>query len=222
MHCGRVVPCNEEYLVVSATPLQAWVDTNLEAPGLLLQQTQRLAAMVEQWQAQVRRGRERYPNQLDLLLTSLGPPPSRPDKYALWVAALINPLPVLGVAPEIRPKMLATVDVIAQLEIVESALRMSLEYTELAGWLVPVYLCFGPRLTEWIKLYPEMVLAFVFGGTCLAMGVPTSEPSSWGVPCMVVFVFFYISDISSGRYWCSARSEEAPRRPITGYGSEWI
>jgi hypothetical protein len=44
------------------------------------------------------------------VLADLGPMPSvgDPEERALWVAALINPLPGLGVAYEIRPAMLAT------------------------------------------------------------------------------------------------------------------
>jgi hypothetical protein len=31
---------------------------------------------------------------------------ARPDELAFWLAALINPLPVLGVSPEVRPAVL--------------------------------------------------------------------------------------------------------------------
>ena len=38
------------------------------------------------------------------MLTKLGPapPPSEPEALGLWAAALLNPLPALGLAPEAR------------------------------------------------------------------------------------------------------------------------
>ena len=53
-------------------------------------------------------GQERFPGQLDQILRDLGPcpPASQPDAACLWLAALLNPLPALGVAPEIRGHVL--------------------------------------------------------------------------------------------------------------------
>jgi hypothetical protein len=53
-------------------------------------------------------GHEREPAQLEAVLEDLGPPPSEdPLECALWVVALVNPLPALGVAKELRPAILA-------------------------------------------------------------------------------------------------------------------
>jgi hypothetical protein len=65
------------------------------------------------WGECVRRGgHERFPGQLDQILADLGPCPSidEPDAACLWLAALLNPLPALGVAPEIRAHVLAGQD----------------------------------------------------------------------------------------------------------------
>lgn len=53
-------------------------------------------------------GYEQFPRHLAEVETELGPMPlpSHPSRLALWAAALINPLPGLGVAPEIRPIIL--------------------------------------------------------------------------------------------------------------------
>lgn len=59
------------------------------------------------------------------VLTDLGqiPPPEKPSARALWVAGLINPLPALGVALEIRPAVLTAASVQARLR----AARLGLE-----------------------------------------------------------------------------------------------
>ena len=43
--------------------------------------------------------------QINLILAHLGPMPpgDHPRERAMWVAALINPIPALGVSLEIRP-----------------------------------------------------------------------------------------------------------------------
>ncbi|CAE8729893.1 unnamed protein product, partial [Polarella glacialis] len=70
----------------------------------------RIEAAIPQWLDLVRSaGRERREGQLELIRETLGQPPpvSQPRAFALWAAALINPLPSLGVALEIRPAVLA-------------------------------------------------------------------------------------------------------------------
>lgn len=54
------------------------------------------------------RQKERTPGQIDQLLKDLGPIPSweEPSDCAFWIGALINPIPAMGVALEIRPKLL--------------------------------------------------------------------------------------------------------------------
>lgn len=64
-------------------------------------------SLVDRW-LDLARKRERKPGQIDQLLVDLGPMPEwkMPTECAMWVGALINPIPALGVALEIRPKLL--------------------------------------------------------------------------------------------------------------------
>jgi len=64
-------------------------------------------SLVDRW-IQLARENERQPGQIDLLLKQLGKIPSaeEPSDCAFWIGALINPLPALGVAMEIRPSLL--------------------------------------------------------------------------------------------------------------------
>eukprot|EP00511_Aplanochytrium_stocchinoi_P004350 CAMPEP_0204830910 /NCGR_PEP_ID=MMETSP1346-20131115/9482_1 /ASSEMBLY_ACC=CAM_ASM_000771 /TAXON_ID=215587 /ORGANISM="Aplanochytrium stocchinoi, Strain GSBS06" /LENGTH=316 /DNA_ID=CAMNT_0051961523 /DNA_START=357 /DNA_END=1305 /DNA_ORIENTATION=+ len=90
-----------------------------------------LEQMVEMWQSLVyERGYERNPDQLRRLYRDLGPmpPATSPGDRAMWVAALINPLPALGVAPEIRSNMLRATDVLERVEVVTEGIRSSLLY----------------------------------------------------------------------------------------------
>lgn len=76
-----------------------------DVPPELLREARGLELLVEKWcELVVSGGRERQPGQISTLLAALGPMPaaSHPDERALWVAALLNPLPALGVALEIR------------------------------------------------------------------------------------------------------------------------
>jgi len=65
------------------------------------------ASLVDRW-IELARQNERHPGQVDALLRQLGeiPPEHEPTERALWVGALINPLPSMGVAMEIRPALL--------------------------------------------------------------------------------------------------------------------
>ena len=63
-----------------------------------------------EWIELVKSGqRERTEGQLERILKDLGPMPEAEyaDDRAFWVASLINPIPALGVAREIRHKILA-------------------------------------------------------------------------------------------------------------------
>ena len=67
--------------------------------------------------------------QIDNILDDLGPCPSanEPNAACLWLAALLNPLPALGVAPEIRPKMLLADNWHQRFELLVSAVDASLD-----------------------------------------------------------------------------------------------
>lgn len=90
-----------------------------------------LEPLVGEWLALVRSGeRERSAGQMRAVLADLGPMPTvgeswartSADDVALWVAALINPQPALGVAREVRPAVLEATGALARLEVAHSAL----------------------------------------------------------------------------------------------------
>ena len=55
------------------------------------------------------------------------PPATQPSARAFWVAGVINPLPPLGIALEIRPAVLASATAELRLQVAEVALRDSIE-----------------------------------------------------------------------------------------------
>lgn len=67
------------------------------------------ASIVDRW-IELAKENERHPGQIDALLGQLGeiPPEHEPTERAFWVGALINPLPSMGVAMEIRPALLVS------------------------------------------------------------------------------------------------------------------
>jgi hypothetical protein len=66
---------------------------------------------------------------LERVLADLGsrPPVSQPTALAFWAAALINPLPALGVSLEIRGRILEAPNVKRRLEILELGLVRSIQ-----------------------------------------------------------------------------------------------
>jgi hypothetical protein len=91
-----------------------------------------LGPLIARWKDLVRGGRERSVGQLDRILTDLGPmpPPADPDELALYVAALINPLPALGVAYEIRPAMLVAKSAAERLQIAKVGIEKSIGHLD--------------------------------------------------------------------------------------------
>ena len=63
--------------------------------------------LVDQW-VKLAKQNERTPGQIDQLLEDIGKPPpaDEPTELAFWIGALVNPLPGLGQAMEIRPLLL--------------------------------------------------------------------------------------------------------------------
>ena len=89
-------------------------------------------SLVEQWLA-LARGLEKSPGQIDRLLHDLAqdgdmPLPTHPSDLALWVGALINPLPGMGVALEIRPALLLASSAEERVNIALTALRQSIDH----------------------------------------------------------------------------------------------
>jgi len=73
-------------------------------------------------------GRERFPGHLRGIVEDLGCSiPDEPNARAVWVAALINPYPALGVALEIRPAVLTARTTSRRLRIANQGLRDSID-----------------------------------------------------------------------------------------------
>lgn len=95
----------------------------------IIARAEALEPLVAEWMALVRNGRERSEGQLDQVLKDMGPmpPPSEASRRALWVAGVINPLPALGVALEIRPAALMAPTADLRLQVAEMGLRDSIQ-----------------------------------------------------------------------------------------------
>ena len=96
-----------------------------------LQQSRDLEELVDTWcDLVVRKGFEREPGQVSRIIRVLGdmPPADKPHRRAMWVAALINPLPALGVALEIRPAVLQASSVANALGVVTQGIRSSIDH----------------------------------------------------------------------------------------------
>ena len=94
----------------SAVPEGASTGVDSDAEALAMAAA--LEPLVEEWKTMVGTGGwERFRGQLGRLLADLGPMPAATDldgvvERSLWVGALINPLPSLGVSMEVRPQLL--------------------------------------------------------------------------------------------------------------------
>jgi hypothetical protein len=92
-----------------------------------------LEGLVQEWETiVVDGGHERVKDHIKQVRNDLGkmPPRSKPDQRSLWVAALINPLPGLGVAREIRPAVLAAQDTRERLEAVTMGIKTSIAHLD--------------------------------------------------------------------------------------------
>ena len=101
----------------------------------LHERSEALSAAVSLWVLLVRDGRERFDGQMDALLATMGsiPPADAINDRCLWIAALINPLPALGVAVEIRGPVMMAPTGVDKLLIVEFALQDSIGRLQKAG-----------------------------------------------------------------------------------------
>ena len=91
--------------------------------------TDSLAPLVGEWVALAKETqRERSPGQLDAVLSDLGPlcEIQTADDVAFWIGALINPLPALGAAREIRAFLLEASSPALRVECVRRALEESI------------------------------------------------------------------------------------------------
>lgn len=89
------------------------------------------ASLVDRW-IELARQNERHPGQVDALLRQLGeiPPEHEPTERALWVGALINPLPSMGVAKEIRPALLLSKRAEERVEVALDGILRSIRHMD--------------------------------------------------------------------------------------------
>jgi hypothetical protein len=113
-----------------------WLDEPLQGDAETIKRAEALKPLVDEWiKLVVSTGREREPGQMERLLGDLGPMPEAesPDDRALWVSALINPLPALGVALEIRPAALSASSALERVEVAQTGLLDSIERLKRPG-----------------------------------------------------------------------------------------
>jgi len=98
---------------------------------------QELVTNVDIWLRLVQEGgHERTAGQVQAILEDLGPMPNpdqRPGALAMWVGALINPLPSLGVAWEVRPALLRAMSSEQRVELAIEAIEASIAHLMLLG-----------------------------------------------------------------------------------------
>merc|ERR1712183_216249 len=100
----------------------------LTMPNMNLKDNQ---ALIDRW-IQLAKQNEREPGQIDTLLNQLGEMPSseEPTERAFWVGALINPIPAMGVAMEIRPALLTAHSTEERVTIAIDAIQKSIRHMD--------------------------------------------------------------------------------------------
>ncbi len=88
-------------------------------------------SLVDSW-IELAKENERQSGQIDQLLEQLGqiPPADSPTERALWVGALINPLPAMGVAMEIRPALLTATSAERRVDIACDGILRSIRHMD--------------------------------------------------------------------------------------------
>lgn len=102
--------------------------TELTSPNMRMENN---LSLVDRW-IELAKQNERKPGQIDRLLEDIGemPPPEDPSALAFWVGALINPLPSMGVATEIRPSLLSAKTAEDRVQIVLDGIFKSIHHMD--------------------------------------------------------------------------------------------
>ena len=133
-------------------------------PGLIM--ARECKAVISEWTTAVGQGWERRTGQLEALLRDLGPAPeaSQPERLGFWCAALINPLPALGVAPEIRLQALECTDSVERLRLVLVAADSSLQHMRAPRFRLGRFLGVHSHEAPWAA--SVLVLLAAMGVSC--------------------------------------------------------
>lgn len=110
---------------------EAGEDGNVSAAGV--PSADEISSAVDTWLELVRAGGwERQHGHIDAILEGLGPMPpvTRSDDLAFWIAALVNPIPGLGVSPEIRLETLEADSSASRIAVALGGLYASTAYLE--------------------------------------------------------------------------------------------
>jgi Lon protease-like protein len=109
-------------------PMEAEKAENSLRLAQAMWKARKLDHLVKEW-IPLAKTRERIPNQVETILERLGnmPMAEEPTDRAFWVGALINPIPALGVATEIRPALLLAKSPNERVDIVIAGIRQSID-----------------------------------------------------------------------------------------------
>jgi Lon protease-like protein len=96
-----------------------------------MSKARQLTSLVTEWTA-LARTKERQQGQIDRLLLDLGDMPSseEPTDRAFWVGALVNPIPAMGVALEIRPGLLSATTAEERVDIALAGIQRSIRHMQ--------------------------------------------------------------------------------------------
>lgn len=88
-------------------------------------------SLVESW-IKLAKENERSPGQIDTLLEELGDIPSaeEPTERAFWIGALINPIPAMGVALEVRPSLLMAETAEERIKVASAGILKSIRHMD--------------------------------------------------------------------------------------------
>lgn len=178
-----VAPAEDATAVHSTARSATSVEVMASLHGAIL--AAELRSTLMQWLIEVQSGWERREGQIERLLRDLGPMPqsNEIERLGLWGAACINPLPVLGLAPEVRCVALEASEPLARMRLVLAATETSLSHMRLSATSFTL-----GRMYEWISPShrPWRVTALLVG--LLALGASLlQEPAvlPWVTPVAV-------------------------------------
>ncbi len=88
-------------------------------------------SLIDRW-IELAKENEKQSGQIDQLLEDLGeiPAEDEPSERALWVGALINPLPAMGVAMEVRPALLTATSAEKRVEVACDGILKSIRHMD--------------------------------------------------------------------------------------------
>eukprot|EP00339_Tiarina_fusa_P002967 CAMPEP_0117020352 /NCGR_PEP_ID=MMETSP0472-20121206/15487_1 /TAXON_ID=693140 ORGANISM="Tiarina fusus, Strain LIS" /NCGR_SAMPLE_ID=MMETSP0472 /ASSEMBLY_ACC=CAM_ASM_000603 /LENGTH=303 /DNA_ID=CAMNT_0004725545 /DNA_START=53 /DNA_END=964 /DNA_ORIENTATION=- len=88
----------------------------------------KIPGMVQEFVDWVLKTERLKPQELNTRLKEMGPLPEDVTKRAMWIGALVNPVPSLEVCMEIRPAMLACRNIHDRMVLATTALRASIDH----------------------------------------------------------------------------------------------